>query len=312
MENSFKYSFNEKRYHTFNYYLKTTYNCKVSKVSLDAGFTCPNRDGSKGYGGCIFCSEKGSGDTIIHNQDDLIKQYNENKKIMDNKWDNKLYIPYFQAFSNTYGPIEKIQNMLEPFINMDEVCEISIATRCDCLNEEIISYLNSLTNIKPIWLELGLQTSNDKTGDFINRQYTFNDFKKAIELLEKTNIKVCVHVLNGLPHESLEDMLNTVKDIKGLKFDAIKIHMLHILKNTKLGQIYNDNPFELISRQDYIELVVKQLELLRPEVIVERLTGDPVKQDLIAPDWVENKTTILNDIDKLMRKLDTYQGNKYE
>ena len=176
---------------------------------------------------------------------------------------------------------------------MDEVCEISLATRCDCLSEEIISYLNSLTSIKPIWLELGLQTSNDKTGKYINRQYTFNDFTNALERLEKTNIQVCVHILNGLPHESIEDMLKTVRDIKGYNFDAIKIHMLHILNKTKLGQIYQEKPFELISRQDYIELVVKQLELLNPEVIIERLTGDPVKQDLIVPSWVENKTTIL-------------------
>lgn len=312
MNNNFKYSFNEKRYHTFNYYLKTKYNCKVSKVILDAGFTCPNRDGSKGYGGCIFCSEKGSGDSNIALQESLIKQYEENKKVMDNKWPNGLYIPYFQSFSNTYGPLEKIKNMLEPFIHMDEVCEISIATRCDCLENDVIEYLNLLTDIKPIWLELGLQTSNDKTGEYLNRGYNFSDFKDALDRLSKTNIKVCIHVLNGLPHETIDDMLNTVKDIKDLKFDAIKIHMLHVLKNTVLGKQYINEPFNIISREEYIELVVKQLELLRPEVVVERLTGDPIKQDLLAPDWVLNKTTILNDIDKLMRKLDTYQGSEYE
>ena len=312
MNNNFKYTFNEKRYHTFNYYLKTKYNCKVSKVILDAGFTCPNRDGSKGYGGCIFCSEKGSGDSNIALQESLIKQYEENKIVMDNKWPNGLYIPYFQSFSNTYGPLEKIKNMLEPFIHMDEVCEISIATRCDCLENDVIEYLNLLTDIKPIWLELGLQTSNDKTGEYLNRGYNFSDFKDALDRLSKTNIKVCIHVLNGLPHETIDDMLNTVKDIKDLKFDAIKIHMLHVLKNTVLGKQYINEPFNIISREEYIELVVKQLELLRPEVVVERLTGDPIKQDLLAPDWVLNKTTILNDIDKLMRKLDTYQGSEYE
>ena len=312
MENLFKYSFNEKRYHTFNYYLKTKYNCKVSKVILDAGFTCPNRDGSKGVGGCIFCSEKGSGDSNIDAKDDLIKQYEANKTVMDNKWPNGLYIPYFQSYSNTYGPLEKIKNMLEPFIHKDEVCEIAIATRCDCLSDEIIAYLDSLTIYKPIWLELGLQTSNDVTGDFLNRKYTFSDFKDALDRLSKTNIKVCVHILNGLPHETLEDMYKTVYDIKDLKFDAIKIHMLHIIKNTKLATIYNQEPFDIITRDEYIELVVKQLELLRPEVVVQRLTGDPIKEDLIAPNWVLNKTTILNDIDKLMRKLDTYQGSKHE
>lgn len=311
MDNNFKYSFNEKRYHTFNYYLKNKYNCKVAKVILDAGFSCPNRDGSKGYGGCIYCSNLGSGDSNISLGDNLLKQYNSNKQIMDNKWPNDLYIPYFQSFSNTYGPLSKIKQMLEPFINMDEVCEISIATRCDCLTDETIAYLNSLTSIKPIWLELGLQTSNDKTGKYINRQYDFKDFTDAIERLSKTNIKVCVHVLNGLPHETTQDMIKTIEDIKDLKFDAIKIHMLHVIKNTTLGNIYEKEPFELLKREEYIELVVKQLELLKPEVIIERLTGDPIKENLLAPNWILNKTTILNDIDKLMRKLDTYQGIKY-
>lgn len=311
MDNNFKYSFNEKRYHTFNYYLKNKYNCKVAKVILDAGFSCPNRDGSKGYGGCIYCSNLGSGDSNISLGDNLLKQYNSNKQIMDNKWPNDLYIPYFQSFSNTYGPLSKIKQMLEPFINMDEVCEISIATRCDCLTDETIAYLNSLTSIKPIWLELGLQTSNDETGKYINRQYDFKDFTDAIERLSKTNIKVCVHVLNGLPHETTQDMIKTIEDIKDLKFDAIKIHMLHVIKNTTLGNIYEKEPFELLKREEYIELVVKQLELLKPEVIIERLTGDPIKENLLAPNWILNKTTILNDIDKLMRKLDTYQGIKY-
>jgi len=311
MINNFKYSFNEKRYHTFNYYLKTKYNCKVSKVILDAHFTCPNRDGSKGTGGCIFCSELGSGDSNVDISESILEQYNANKKVMDNKWINGLYIPYFQSFSNTYGPLTKIKAMLEPFLHMDEVCEIAIATRCDCLSNETIEYLNSITKYKPIWLELGLQTSNDVTGEFLNRKYNFSDFKDALDRLSKTNIKVCVHVLNGLPHESIDTMLQTVKDIKDLKFDAIKIHMLHVIKNTKLADIYNEEPFEIISREEYIELVVKQLELLRPEVIIQRLTGDPIKEDLIAPNWVLNKTTILNDIDKLMRKLDVYQGDKY-
>ena len=312
MVNNFKYSFNEKRYHTFNYYLKTKYNCKVSKVILDAGFTCPNRDGSKGYGGCIFCSALGSGDSNIALDKDIYTQYLENKKVMDHKWPNSLYIPYFQAFSNTYGPLEKIEKMLKPFIHLDEVAEIAIATRCDCLSDEIINYLNSLTVYKPIWLEIGLQTSNDKTGEIINRKHSFDDFKQALYRLENTNIKVCVHIMNGLPFESKKDMLKSVSDIAHLPFDGIKIHMLHIIKNTALAKMHELNHYDLISRDEYIELVVKQLELIRPEVVVQRLTGDPIKEDLIEPSWLLNKTTILNDIDKLMRKLDTYQGSKYE
>lgn len=312
MENNFKYSFNEKRYHTFNYYLKTKYHTKVSKIILDAGFTCPNRDGKKGYGGCIFCSDKGSGDSNVALQESIMCQYEENKKIMDRKWPNSLYIPYYQSFSNTYGPLSKIKKMIELFIDKDEVCEISLATRCDCLSEEIVSYLDSMAKIKPINLEIGLQSSNDKTGLFINRGHSFEEFKDCLYKLENTDINVCVHVLNGLPHETIDDMLQTIKDINHLPFQAIKIHMLHIIKNTKLGKMYQEEPFEMISRQQYIELVVKQLELIKPEIVVQRLTGDPIKNNLIAPEWILNKTTILNDIDKLMRKLDTYQGNKYE
>lgn len=312
MENKFKYSFNEKRYHTFNYYLKTKYTCKVSKVILDAGFTCPNRDGKKGYGGCTYCSNVGSGDSNILRQADIIKQYEANKKVMDNKWPNALYIPYFQSFSNTYGPLDKIKEMLEPFIHNDEVCEIAIATRCDCLEDETIDYLNSLTEYKTIWLEIGLQTSNDITGKLINRGHSFEEFKQCLYKLEKTNIKVCVHIMDGLPYETIDDMLQTIKDINHLPFAGIKIHMLHVIKNTVLANQYNEKPFEMITRDQYIELVVKQLELLKPEIVVQRLTGDPIKDDLITPSWLLNKTTILNDIDKLMRKLDTYQGSKYE
>ena len=310
--NTFKYTFNEKRYHTYNYYLKTKYNCKVSKVILDAGFTCPNRDGTKGYGGCIFCSARGSGDSNVALGQDILKQYQKNKEVMDNKWPNGLYIPYFQAYSNTYGPLDKIKSMLEPFLEMDEVAEISLATRCDCLEDDVIEYLDDICKIKPIWLELGLQSSNDKTGEIINRKYSFEDFKNALYKLEKTDIKVCVHVLNGLPFESIDDMLQTVKDISHLPLDGIKIHMLHIIKDTVLAKMHEENRYKLISRDEYIELVVKQLELLKPEVIVQRLTGDPIGEDLIEPKWLLNKTTILNDIDKLMRKLDTYQGSKYE
>ena len=310
--NTFKYTLDNKRYHTFNYYLKNKYHQKVAKVIIDGHFTCPNRDGKKGYGGCIYCSSCGSGDSNLNIKEDVLTQYIRNKEVMDRKWNNGLYIPYFQSFSNTYGPLSKIKGMLEPFLDKEEVAEIAIATRCDCLNEEIVNYLNSITNKKPIWIELGLQTTNFKSSKYLNLGYNFDDFKKAISLLEDTNIKVCVHIINGLPNETKEDMLKTIKDINHLKFDSIKIHMLHILKDTKLNEIYQKEAFNILGRDEYIEIVVKQLELLKPEVVIERLTGDPIKEELIEPNWVLNKTTILNDIDKLMAKLDTYQGKYYE
>lgn len=310
--NNFEYTLDNKRYHTFNYYLKNKYHQKVAKVIIDGHFTCPNRDGKKGFGGCIYCSSNGSGDSNLNIKDDVLTQYNKNKLVMDRKWNNGLYIPYFQSFSNTYGPLDKIQAMLEPFLDKEEVAELAIATRCDCLDEEIVNYLNSITLKKPIWIELGLQTTNYESSKFLNLGYNFDDFKKAISLLENTNIKVCVHIINGLPYENKEDMLKTIKDINHLKFDSIKIHMLHILKDTPLEKYYKDNPFPILSREEYIEIVVKQLELLKKEVVIERLTGDPIKDELVVPTWVLNKTTILNDIDKLMAKLDTYQGKYYE
>lgn len=310
--NKFPYTLDNKRYHTFNYYLKNKYEGKVAKVILDGHFTCPNRDGTKGFGGCTYCSLLGSGDSNLDISKDIIEQYYLNKEVMDRKWKNDYYIPYFQSFSNTYGPLSKIKEMLNPFINMDEVKEIAIATRCDCLEDEVIEYLNSLTEKKTIWLELGLQTSKDETDKYLNRCYSFKEFKDTLNRLEKTNIKVCVHIINGLPNETKDDFINTIKDINHLKFDAIKIHMLHIIKNTKLGNSYLEKPFKLITRDEYIDIVVEQLRLLKPEIVIERLTGDPIKEDLIAPDWVLNKTTILNDIDKLMVKLDCYQGDKYE
>jgi len=311
MENKFKYSFNEKRYHTYNYYLKTTYNCKVSKVIIDGHFTCPNRDGTKGTGGCIYCSSLGSGDTNLSIKEDVLTQYKENKKVMDAKWPNKLYIPYFQSFTNTYGPLSKIQDMISPFLEMDEVCEIAIATRPDSISDECIKYLDSITSIKPITVELGLQTSNNETGKYINRCHDFNTFKECVDKLSKTNLKICVHIINGLPNETYEDMVQTIKDINHLDIDAIKIHMLHIVKNTKLEKLYKEKPFKLLSRDEYIDIVIEQLRLLKPEMVIERLTGDPVEDELIEPKWVLNKTTILNDIDKKMRSMDCYQGDKY-
>lgn len=312
MENKFKYSFNEKRYHTYNYYLKTTYNCKVSKVIIDGHFTCPNRDGTKGIGGCIYCSNLGSGDSNLSITEDVLNQYINNKKIMDDKWPNKFYIPYFQSFTNTYGPIQKIKDMISPFLNMDEVCEIAIATRPDSISDECIEYLDYISSIKPITVELGLQTSNDNTAKLINRCHNFNAFKDCVNKLSKTNIKICVHIINGLPNETAIDMIQTIKDIRHLDIDAIKIHMLHIVKNTKLANSFKEKPFKLISRDEYIDIVIEQLRLLKPEIIVERLTGDPLKDDLIEPKWVLNKTTILNDIDKKMRSLNCYQGDKYK
>ena len=310
-DNPFIYTLDNKRYHTFNYYLKDKYKSKVAKIPLDAKFTCPNRDGKLSTKGCIFCSDGGSGDFTDQDNIDLEAQYQTLLKVMRNKWPNCNTIPYFQAFTNTYGPLSKIKSMCEPFLLKDEVKAISIATRADCLEDDKIEYLNSLTNKKDIWIELGLQSSNDNTSNLINRGHDFKCFINCLERLKDTNLNVCIHIINSLPYESMDDMINTVKDISKYEFNAIKIHMLYIIKDTLIEYMYNTNKFHVLTKDEYIDVVIKQLELLNPKVIIQRITGDPVKEDLIEPTWLLNKTTLINDIDKEMKKRNTYQGIKY-
>lgn len=308
MNNPFIYSFDNKRYHTFNYYLKNRFKNKASKISLDAYFTCPNRDGKLSNLGCIFCSKVGSGDYTKRDLPDLKLQYDSYKVMMDRKWPNAYTIPYFQAFTNTYGPLSKIQKMIEPFIELDEVCAIAIATRADCLEDDKITYLDSLCDKKEIWVELGLQSSNDNTARYINRAHNFKTFTDCLKRLENTRIKVAIHIMNGLPFEDEKMMLQTIKDIAKYQYHALKIHMLYVIDDTILGDIYLKKPFKVLSKEEYIDITIKQLELLRPEIIIQRITGDPVKEDLIEPKWLVNKTALLNDIDKEMAKRDTYQG----
>ena len=308
MLNKFKYSNDNKRYHTFNYYLRNKYKSKVAKIPLDAGFTCPNRDGTKSFYGCIFCSEQGSGE-FTSSTENIEEQFEESKSLVINKWPDAKFIAYFQAYTNTYGPLEKIKNMVDPFIDNDEVVAISIATRADCLEDETIEYLNSLTHIKDIWIELGLQSSNDVTAKYINRCHDFNTFKEAVFKLSKTNLKICVHLINGLPYETKDDMINTIKDINTLPIHGVKIHMLSVVKNTLLSKKYEYEKFHLLTLKEYVDIVVNQLRLLKEEVVIQRLTGDPVKEDLIMPKWLPKKTIVLNEIDKYMAKNDYYQGD---
>ena len=308
--NQFKYSNDNKRYHTFNYYLKNKYHCKVAKVGLNAGFTCPNRDGSKGVGGCIFCSDSGSGDFAGNVHDSLQTQFNQVSQILSNKWPGCKYIAYFQANTNTYGPVEKIKKCVEPFINKKDVVAISITTRPDCLNDDVLEYLKDVNSRCDLWVELGLQTIHDRTGLIINRCHSYQDFLDGLNKLRALNINVCVHIINGLPYETPEMMLETAKTVGQLDIQAIKIHMLYIIENTKLHQLYLKKPFKILDREEYIKLVVEQLAYLPENIVIERLTGDGKIDDLIAPLWSVKKVTILNDIDKMMVAKDYYQGCK--
>lgn len=309
MYNPFPYSSDNKRYHTYNYFLKEKYHTKVAKVALNADFTCPNRDGTKGVGGCTFCSNSGSGDYAGDVHDSLLKQFQQGTEIMRRKWPDCRFIPYFQAFTNTYAPIDQLKERYELFLDRDDVVALAIATRADCITEEIASYLEDLNQKIDIYLELGLQTIHDQTARLINRGHTYEEFLAGLALCRKHHLNVCVHIINGLPYETTEMMLETAKVLGTLDIQAVKIHSLYLLKNSRLGQQYLESPFPVMTREAYINLVVEQLRYLPPEIVIERLTGDAPPHDLIEPRWSLNKTTILNDIDKRMARYDIMQGD---
>ena len=308
----FKYSNTNKRYHTLDYYYKKKYNSKVCKISLNAGFSCPNKDGTVGTGGCIYCSKIGSGEYAGNIKDDLITQFNSVKKIMTNKWPNSKFIGYFQAYTNTYAPVEILKEKYEVILKQDNVVGLNIATRPDAISDECLDYLEDLNKRTNLTIELGLQTIHEKTSKFINRCHTLECFENMVKELRKRNIDVVVHIINGLPYETKEMMIDTVKYLNTLDIQGIKIHMLSILKDTKLAVIYKEKPFKLITRDEYINIVCDQLEYLRPEIVIHRITGDPKISDLIEPDWLCRKVTILNDIDKELVKRDSYQGKKLD
>lgn len=303
----FKYSLDNKRYHTLNYYYRHKYGKKVFKVSLNANFSCPNKINGNG---CIFCSKLGSGDFAGNTSLDLITQFNEVKEIMEHKWPDAYYIGYFQANTNTYAPVNILKTKFEPILKMPNLVGLSIATRSDCINEECLDYLKDLNTRTNLTIELGLQSMYDETLKYINRGHDLNNFITCVKKLKESNIKVVVHIINGLPGETKEMMINTAKFLNDLDIDGIKIHMLHVIKNTPLADIYLARPFPILTKDEYIDIVVSQLEVLKPEIVIHRLTGDPKKEDLIAPDWVLKKFVVLNDIDKEMKRRDTYQGSK--
>ena len=301
----FKYTLDNKRYHTLNYYNKTKYGCKVFKVSLNAGFSCPNKKNSTG---CIYCYN-GSGE---NDGMDLISQFN---KVRDNnlkKWPNAKYIGYFQAGTNTYANVKTLKSKYEPILKLDNVIGLNIATRCDALDEDVLDYLEDLNNRTDLIVELGLQTIHEDTSKLINRGHTLEQFESAVLELRKRNIDVVVHIINGLPFETKEMMLDTVRYLNKLDIQGIKIHMLFILKDTPILNLYNTTHFHVLSKEEYIDIVIDQLELLRPEIVIHRITGDPIKELLIEPSWLLKKFSVLDDIDKEMVRRDSYQGKRIQ
>lgn len=310
MTNEFKYSNTNKRYHTLDYHYKMLFNQKVFKVSLDAGLSCPNIDGKVGYGGCIYCSKTGSGEFAGNKNEPIDIQFDNIKEVMLKKWPNAKYIGYFQAHTNTYAPVEKLKELHNKILKKENVIGISIATRPDAISNECLEYLIELNKKTYLTIELGLQTSNVNTAKLINRCHTLECFEKMVKILRKNNINVVVHIINGLPYETKLDMLNTVKYLNKLDIQGIKIHMLSILKDTAIEKMYKREKFTLLSKEEYIDIVIEQLEHLRPEIVIHRITGDPKLDDLIEPNWLTKKFCVLNDIDKEMVRRNTYQGIK--
>jgi radical SAM protein (TIGR01212 family) len=301
---------NNKRYNSIDRYYKAKYGQKVAKISLNGDFSCPNKDGTKGYGGCIFCS-KGSGEFAGDKKLNIIEQFYQIKEVIDKKWENALYIPYLQANSNTYGTLEKLKSVYEPLTTLDNVVGISIATRADCFNDEIYNYLNELNKKIPVQIELGLQTIHDKTAKLINRGLELKEFELCVQKLREINIEVVVHIINGLPYETKDDMLETVKYLNKLDIQGIKIHSLLVLRNTHLEDLYEKEQFHILTLEEYVDITVSQIELLRNDIIIHRVGADSSLEELIAPLWTRKKLVVMNEIDKLLRKKDTYQGIFY-
>ena len=308
MNNIFKYSDNNKRYHTLDYFYKHKFNSKVFKVSLNAGLSCPNIDGTVGKGGCIYCSNSGSGEFAGNKNDDIITQFNEIKKMMLKKWPNAKYIGYFQAHTNTYAPVETLKKLYEPILQQENVVGLNIATRPDAISDECLKYLEELNKKTYLTIELGLQTIHKKTTKIINRCHTLECFENMVKKLREKNINVVVHIINGLPYETKEDMIKTAKYLNTLDIQGIKIHMLSVIKNTKLEKLYQLKPFHILTEKEYIDIVINQLENLSPEIVINRITGDPKLDDLIQPTWLVKKFCVLNNIDKEMVQRNTYQG----
>ena len=310
MTNKFKYSDSNKRYHTLDYFYKNKFKSKVFKVSLNGGFTCPNKDGKVGTRGCIYCSRTGSGEFAGNIKDNLLKQFDDIKEMMSKKWSNSKYIAYFQANTNTYAPLDVLKEKYETVYKLPNVVGLSIATRPDSIEDDVYDYLEKLSKETYLTVELGLQSIHEKTNKIINRCHSLECFNKAVKELRKRNINVVVHIINGLPYETKEMMIDTVKYLNKLDIQGIKIHMLHILKNTDLYDMYEKEKFHVLSRDEYVSIVCEQLRYLREEIVINRITGDPKEDDLVEPTWLIKKFGVLNEIDKYMAKYDIYQGDK--
>ncbi len=312
--NPFPYTHSNKRYHTYDHWLKTTFGGKCAKIPLDGGFTCPNVDGRCGVGGCIYCSGRGSRDFAEPATVPLRMQYDRLREQLAGKWPTDRCIPYFQARTNTYAPAEVLRPMFEEALTWPGVAGMNIATRADCLPDETVALLSTLSERTVLTVELGLQTAHDVTAALINRGHTYADFLDGYTRLRTGAPKalLCVHLILGLPGEDEEAMLETVRRVADLRPDQVKLHLLHVLRGTVLGEMYQAGEYLPMEKETYISTVAGALELLPPETVIARLTGDGAAEALLAPLWSRRKREVLNGIDQLLAKRNTWQGRLYQ
>ncbi len=308
-ENPFPYSDSNKRYHTFDYYMKHRFGGKCAKISLDAGFTCPNIDGTAGYGGCIYCSKGSSGAQCAGS---LSEQYRAGVETVKRKWDCERFIPYLQAHTNTYAPVGTLRSVYEEAASLPGAVMLAIATRADCLSDEVTELLRETSEKIPLLVELGLQTSDDRTAERIGRGHDFAAFVSGYEKLRGAggDITVCIHLINGLPGEDAETMLRSARDTASLMPDMVKIHLLHVIRGTELCRMYDAGEYFPMTREDYVDVTARQIELFPQETVIARVTGDGMAESLAAPLWSRRKTEVSNELDKLLYSRRTYQGAK--
>lgn len=302
----FIYSDDNKRYHTLSYHNRHTYGGRVCKAAIDAGLTCPNIDGSRGSGGCIYCSG-GSGYFTAPSLS-VGEQFAAERERILAKYPNARIIAYFQSHTNTYAPVERLKALYNEAVAAGAQ-GISVATRADCIDEQRARLLCSLP--VPVTVELGLQTVHDSTADIINRCHSYAEFLRGYQLVKQAGLRVCVHIINGLPHETAEMMTETARQLGQLKPDGVKIHLMHVIEGTRLAQLYRQGGYTPLEKAEYIDIVIRQLELLPPETVIERITGDGDKKTLLAPMWSADKISVLGGIDKRMAQLSTWQGRKF-
>ena len=305
-------NWNDKPYHSFDYMLKERFHGKVYKVALNGGMTCPNRDGTLGNRGCIFCSAGGSGDFAGNRQDSITEQIEKQIASIRKKRNADRFIAYFQAYTNTYAPVEYLRKIYTEAISHPNVVAVSIGTRPDCLGEEVLDLLEELNHIKPVWVELGLQSIHEKTARYIRRGYPLSCFNTAVKNLRERNLEVIVHTILGLPYETKEDILATMEYLNHMDIQGIKLQLLHVLKGTDLAEDYLAGKFQVYSMEEYLDLLIDCLEHLSPDMVIHRLTGDGRKELLLAPLWSSAKRTVLNTLHQECKARNSYQGKQYK